>query len=358
MQPSKKTYLRYWLHYRGAEFALLGLIFFLYLVASGTQIGWVYLISCFLASLFLYNGAKSYFNLQKIKLQWKQLPPLFALETNLLQLELINESKSTKHHLSLYPLLQKEQFDPKSFSSQSCVELAPDHRQSLEIALFPQQRGLFSCDRQLMLLSSYPFHLVRWLKPLPCEPLVVLPASYDFIHLHRLEEQLTPQLLQNAGTSDEFLELNDYQLGDDLRHVYWPSAARVAGLKKRTFCTPKESPKPWRFAFDPQTRSYDPQSQEFEWSLSVLTSLFLTAKKMQREPELLLFAKDRWKIYQKLPPELATIKPIVTSTKVPLPQDKPFLFQLVWQEDSNASNQLSSQSFTLSKQQLHWSGHP
>lgn len=104
-----------------------------------------------------------------------------------------------------------------------------DQHKSIELHIFPDQRGLYVLPR-LMMYSTYPLGLVRaWSYIYLKHEFWIAPEAKDFSH--------EATAAQHVGHPDlnEFRELRDYHEGDSLQRVSWKQAARGQGLFVKVF---------------------------------------------------------------------------------------------------------------------------
>ncbi len=115
---------------------------------------------------------------------------------------------------------------------QQLVKLDPDTEQTIDIKLPSLQRGYLLCE-PINLSSQYPIGIFfcwskRYTSPARC---LVYPQPLDLTPLadHSSNQGSQEQLHAKAG-SEDYAGMKNYQPGDRLRDIHWPSLAKTNKL--------------------------------------------------------------------------------------------------------------------------------
>ena len=136
-------------------------------------------------------------------------------------------------HLGAGPVLLTDEIPPRIGNSVRLALASAAHRRERSVAytFTPRLRGKYQIG-PVTIVHTDPFGaLTRTTKVRGASPLLVYP-SYDQIHtlptgVHRLGVIRHSPLV---GQGDEFYALRQYEEGDDLRKVHWPSSLRTGEL--------------------------------------------------------------------------------------------------------------------------------
>ncbi|ENW15597.1 DUF58 domain-containing protein [Acinetobacter haemolyticus] len=102
-------------------------------------------------------------------------------------------------------------------------------QQSIELAFFPQQRGIYQFDA-IKIYSTYPLGLVRaWTYLNLMEKVWIAPKAYEWQKEHKNQPSAAHDRL------DEFRELRAFQHGDSYQNVAWKQVARGQGFFIKMF---------------------------------------------------------------------------------------------------------------------------
>ncbi|MEH6466955.1 MAG: DUF58 domain-containing protein [Porticoccus sp.] len=203
-----------------AGFGFLLLILLCWLMATNYENNLVFAISCLLVSVFIITILHSFSNLSGLTLSFVRATPAFAGEQLVVELVLRQEQPRYRESLSL------------SFAGEEAVitTLCDQEDIHIKVPLYAPRRGLYNPGR-LTLESVYPLGLLRvWTKldlDIQClvypQPLFASPET--FIAHSRGEGPL-----QMGDGSEDFVGLNDYQLGDSLKKIAWKQYAKEQGM--------------------------------------------------------------------------------------------------------------------------------
>jgi uncharacterized protein (DUF58 family) len=175
------------------------------------------------------------------------------------------------------PISASDPFDGgKRWARFAIAPLAPGETRVASYRLPTGKRGIYRLG-PLELQATDPFGLVRIVRvTTPDASLTVHPrieplTNYSVL-AHSDQDSRLPQPVLGQG-GDEFYGLREYLTGDDLRHVHWPSTARVDDLVIR------QPENLWRgrmvLATDLRSEVHDPES--VERVLSGVASLAMSA---------------------------------------------------------------------------------
>ena len=223
-----------WFRAHVDELSLGGIGAMFFLVASNTQTGWVYLLSAsiFGALLTAWFSSRSALKPRGTRL----LVPMRTRRDDLFAATFRWTAASERYpsFLSVDGPLQVEQ------AGRSCAMLPPTPAGSSvveqDVWFRPRQRGVWSSLPATLTcygpLGWFPAR--RRLQLELSRPLLVLPATFPLSAtlLERVAGGLT-SLDQNRGArtgGGDLRRLREYQVGDDVRSIHWPSSARAGTM--------------------------------------------------------------------------------------------------------------------------------
>ena len=186
-----------------------------FLLATNYNNNVIFMLACLLCSMLLLSASLTYKNIGGVQaLQWRVSPTFVGQYANY-QLHL-QEHGNTEHyelccHNQVLAVINKQQ------------------NSYLEIPLITTKRGYFSPDN-LLLTSTWPLGLWRVSSALPALPkCLVYP---ELIGTQALPIENSFSLDQLA--LDEISGINEYQEGDNTRHIDWKASARSEKLLVKT----------------------------------------------------------------------------------------------------------------------------
>lgn len=287
---------------------MIGLV--LFLVASNTQTGWVYLLSGTIFGVLITGFLSSRHTLKPAGFRlW--LPDGAPCGQGFWA------TMSWQHASSRYPVFWRPQ---------GGLHL---EQQGREQAMFePQQREqrLWLVADRRGLYTEVPGELVcygplawcaarRTLAPVLSQPLCVLPRRLK-ISSQQLKIWAAGPLKevcrgQPSGQGD-LRRLRDYQVGDDARWIHWPSSARSGELVVREFSQGGSSRLVLCWGCNPLVLEQPGAAEAFEWLLSWVYTFFEGARELGWQVELLCpRSGSQWQLSQ-MARELAAAEPLAS----------------------------------------------
>jgi hypothetical protein len=245
---------------------ILGVMFFvLFAAACNTQSGWQYMISSLCLSLLVIGLLYPLKSIQSVVVEKKVLPRYFAGRTSNVEILIFNNSNAEKHDLSVIesPLISKNQsfdlLDNLNFFQKVGLyfykRLFPDDKNSyyfvktlepqgylcLNHKFVPQKRGVF-VSGAINIFSSLPLGLFSCFNTYtPDLEIVVYPKIVE----------MKADWINRVASGSSFSELSytyvhsclpgatrnlrDYNIGDSIKHIHWPSSAKADKLLVREF---------------------------------------------------------------------------------------------------------------------------
>ncbi|MDO5295657.1 MAG: DUF58 domain-containing protein [bacterium] len=256
--------------------SLTGLALFLFLVATNTQSGWVYVIVACLAATLLLSYIIARSMLYKLTVTRQFEDDVRCGEETRITLTLHNASKSPKFGISIIEHLP-----------QTLPDIAPQRRfyatyiPAKSTAKFTYSvkcrlRGYHQFT-QVELESGFPLSLFfikkrfstsDWL----CAAPQLLPLSSEN-HSSATSPYAIRHLIRR-GQSDSFYGLREYIYGDDLRFVHWAASAHHRELLIKEF-QDISSQKRLLIAIDPTRQEFlqTPQQEDLESALALAATL-------------------------------------------------------------------------------------
>lgn len=226
-------------------YRLVFLIFHSHLTPSGRALFWLF---CFSTSVSLFSFViKAYIlwcgllaliivsivfaRLARVKLEVSvDLPDRVRCDQEFrIELKAQNQTKRTARDLRLQLRLPK--FLSETQEVDYLPDLPPGQNHTFTQKLLPTRRGAYIFD-QLLQETCYPFGLWRDSCRHDFEQTVLVYPRYR--HLRELEIPVGMRyqpgglaLTSYLGDSTEFLSTREFRSGDPLRHIHWPSWARL-----------------------------------------------------------------------------------------------------------------------------------
>ncbi len=221
--------------YPTAGFA--GLLFVLgamWYAASSQNSAAVYLLLFVLTAVFLVSIPHTLINLAGVTVTVESVQPAFVGQEVSLPLEIMNDSRATRHGIELSLLGSKGEHQR--------IDYIPAHKAARVTLRFPaRQRGEHDVGT-LCLTSAYPLGFIRFLKKFgPSQTYIVypepagdvrLPSSY----LHRRDGRPLTEL----GEGEDFAGVRDYVHGESQRHIDWKAVARGQPMMTKQFAAEAE----------------------------------------------------------------------------------------------------------------------
>ncbi len=219
---------------------------FIYIVASQTQIGWLYLFDAIIWSLLVLSAILPRYSLKSLQVECQILLPASILrqpplggpledETVEVKLKVTNNGRLARHFIKVLV---------------DCPFGEPEkrHRTFLLTSLNPRSTTVFSytvtCYRRgyytsssATLQSSGPLGLLAWRRTfqLPLN-LTVYPAYYQMEGLPIAEAAWADWgHAVKSSAAAEFYGSREYQYGDPLKHIHWRNTARLGRFMLKEF---------------------------------------------------------------------------------------------------------------------------
>jgi uncharacterized protein (DUF58 family) len=217
--------------------AFAGLLFVLgamWYAASSQNNTSVYMLFFVLAAVFLVSIPHTLVNLAGVKVTVESAQPAFVGQEVCLPLEIINNSRATRHGIDLAL--------PDSDKERQRIDYVPAHKAARLTLRFPaRRRGEYKVGT-LRLTSSYPLGFIRFLKNFSFSQTYIvypkpagdprLPASFARRHDGRP--------LTEFGEGDDFAGMRAYVQGESQRHIDWRAVSRGQPLMTKQFTAEAE----------------------------------------------------------------------------------------------------------------------
>ena len=247
----------------------------------------LYLVFGMLLSMLVMNAILSRSSLHGLSLKLRTPPRIFAGAACPFRVEITNtKSRLPSFALTLIPDERNVQMSgPSSF----VFKIPSGETRVADHAIVFEGRGVARLPH-FQVLTSYPFGLIEKFIPVrfegPCivyphqtplqrDPLAVLVRHGDF-------------LAQERGIGVNPYGIREYQRGDEVRHIHWPSVAKVGDWVVREY----EQEKRTRVLLNLLVRERAPDDTvaraKREATVSALASLLMTFITQKREVGLLI----------------------------------------------------------------------
>ena len=221
--------------YPTAGFA--GLLFALgamWFAASSQNNAAVYLLFFALAAVFLVSIPHTLVNLAGVTITLESVQPVFAGQEVSLPLEIMNDSRATRHGMELTL--------SGSDTARQRIDYIPAHKAARVTLRFPaRQRGEHGM-KTLCLTSAYPLGFIRFLKKFASsQTYIVYPKPAGEVRLpssFALRRDGRP--LTEFGEGDDFAGVRPYVHGESQRHIDWRAVARGQSLMTKQFTAEAE----------------------------------------------------------------------------------------------------------------------
>lgn len=221
--------------YPTAGFA--GLLFVLgamWYAASSQNNTAVYMLFFVLAAVFLVSIPHTLVNLAGVKVSLESVQPAFVGQEISLPLEIINDSRATRHGIELAP--------SGSDKERRRIDYVPAHKAARLTLRFPaRRRGEYKVGT-LRLTSSYPLGFIRFLKNFSfSQSYIVYPKPAGDPRLpSSFERRHDGRPLTEFGEGDDFAGMRAYVQGESQRHIDWRAVARGQPLMTKQFTAEAE----------------------------------------------------------------------------------------------------------------------
>ena len=209
-----------------------GLLFVLgamWYAASSQNNAAVYLLFFALTSVFLVSIPHTLVNLAGVTVTLESVQPAFVGQEVSLPLEIMNDSRATRHGIELAL--------SGSDGERQRIDFIPAHKAARVTLRFAAlQRGEHKVET-LCLTSAYPLGFIRFRKKFsPSHTYIVYPKPAGDTRLpssfvHRREGRPSTEL----GEGDDFAGTRPYVQGESQRHIDWRAVARSQPLMTKQF---------------------------------------------------------------------------------------------------------------------------
>jgi len=214
-----------------------GLLFVLaamWYAASSQNSPAVYLLLFTLMAVFLVSIPHTLTNLAGVTIALQSAKPAFAGEEVSLPVEVMNESRATRHGIDLAL--------SSSGRERKRVDYIPSGKAARVTLQFPgRQRGEHRIGA-LCLTSAYPLGFIRFLKKFAVsQTYLVYPKPAGDLQLpssRARSADVRPQA--DFGEGDDFAGVRAYVPGESQRHIDWKAVARGQPLMTKQFAAEAE----------------------------------------------------------------------------------------------------------------------
>ncbi len=221
--------------YPTAGFA--GLLFVLgamWYAASSQNNAAVYLLFFAVTAVFLVSIPHTLINLAGVTVTLESVQPAFAGQEVSLPLEIMNDSRATRHGIELTL--------SGSDRAHQRIDYIPAHKAARVTLRFPaRQRGEYKAGT-LCLTSAYPLGFIRFLKKFSSsQTYIVYPRPAGEVRLpSSFVWQRDGRPLTEFGEGDDFAGQRAYVPGESQRHIDWRAVARGQPLMTKQFTAEAE----------------------------------------------------------------------------------------------------------------------
>ena len=208
----------------------------------------------------------------------KRRHPNLAVATNPLPvlLELTNERNVTRYGILGFDL--HDSVTPgQDYTSVAFYSAPRGMAVNADYKLTPPRRGVFTVG-PFYLYGGDPFGFYKcWRRLDERTELTVLPKPVMFKFTrpasvsHLAQDEI--ETVANPGNSTEFLGVREYRSGDSLRHVHWPSTARLGTLISRQYEQNVAAAISTLVLVEDQMLRGTPADNPLEYSLTMVASL-------------------------------------------------------------------------------------
>jgi uncharacterized protein (DUF58 family) len=270
-----------WLNPAYSGWLLGSLALFLFIAATNTLSGWLYVISGLIFALLTVAAILSHRNLQSLQVRRSTIPPVTAGDPIAISITLINQSSGPKSLLQIWDILPPGLGEA---AAQTIEHIPAQSRQTHTYQHPTTTRGIYRWQN-ISIRSAAPLGLFwrrrRWQERVsatvypPIVPLQRAPI------IDEMGQDFSLQVLDNrrARTSTEGMtrSLRPYRWGDPMRMIHWSTSARHGELRVREMET-MTSGRSIVICLD-SASTWDRDS--FEQAVSAATALYFYAVKQQ-----------------------------------------------------------------------------
>ncbi|MBI4284017.1 MAG: DUF58 domain-containing protein [Chloroflexi bacterium] len=229
-----------------AGWAFIAAGVFIYLVASQSQIGWLYLVDAIVWSLLILSVILPWYSLRSLRVERQILLPASALhqpplagpledETVEVKLKITNRGRFARHFIRVVEDCPFEQPE----KSQRSFLIASLNARSTTVFSYTatcHRRGYYTAANATLQSSGLLGLMVRRrIFPLPLK-LTVYPVYYQMEGLPVAETAWVDwgQAVKSSSAA-EFYGSREYRYGDPLKHIHWRNTARLGHFMLKEF---------------------------------------------------------------------------------------------------------------------------
>jgi uncharacterized protein (DUF58 family) len=231
----------------------------LFLVGTNVQSGWVFVLSALLLGVAVAGAVLPFGVVRGVAVARRAPSEAYVGDEVRVDLLVLNPTKTAKPYLSVR--------DPFIGEARVYVpSLAPGESVTLSTSRVATRRGGIDAA-PVVVRSSAPFGVAEVRRTVPAGGgTTVFPRIVPVDGVRLLgDRSLGPEqeVARGRGPGHEFHGIREYQHGDSLRHVHWPSTARHGSLVVREF----ERERPAQFVVVVDTAGDTPIAGEEETAL-------------------------------------------------------------------------------------------
>lgn len=221
------------------EIWLLALAGFLFFVASNTQSGWLYYVVSLIVGLLAASLVQSLWNFRKLRIVRRVSGAVTEDARVTITLIAHNDSRFSKYLLLLrddFPSLEPGKKNKKLL----IPYIAPKSSARVTYKARCYHRGTFRFGKvQVESTGLLGFFYMKRNLEAESPPLIVFPRNYRIDHF--LLDNVSPYFAREentymfTGKSHDFLGIREYEPGQEIRYVHWPSSAKQGKLMVKEF---------------------------------------------------------------------------------------------------------------------------
>lgn len=225
------------------EWVMLGLAGFLFLVATNTQTGWLYVVVALLVGVLVAGFLGPRATLKGLEVRRRMPAPAALGDEVRIEIEIRNPGKGDRLLVTLEETLPDTLPTPsgESRTRRFLVERIPAGGVARVSYRIPCTLRGYHDFGPVTLRTGTPLGLFPVEATLDAgqEPLVIYPrgprllkSPVNSVNPRKLQQNRTQP---RAGASEDFHGLRPYSLGEDIRFVHWPATARTGEMMIREF---------------------------------------------------------------------------------------------------------------------------
>ncbi|MCL5773557.1 MAG: DUF58 domain-containing protein [Firmicutes bacterium] len=222
---------------RSDEIVLLGIACFLFIVATNTQTGWLFLVDAILVGTLLLGFISSRLQIRGLKVERTFRDRVYEGENLKVEILLQNTHRWQKHLITVeekFPASEKN--ESKTFLLEK-IEGNKTRTISYEEECF--KRGIYSFP-PLKLEAGAPLGFFPFGKTLKKDgELIIFPSGPSIENLPARSTSLYTasqnRPYSTPGQSHDFLGIRDYQPGEGTRYIHWKATAKLGKLMVKEF---------------------------------------------------------------------------------------------------------------------------